>query len=72
MCAVALHDALHDGQADAVAFELVGPVEALERVEQAMRARHVEPWAVVADEEDLLVTPRFAADLDDGMLGSGA
>jgi hypothetical protein len=37
-----LDDALRNGQPDPIAFVLVGPMQTLECIEQAARARHVE------------------------------
>src|SRR5262245_9937420 len=48
--AVALHDALHDGEAHAVALELGFAVQALEHAEELAGMAHVEAGAVVAHE----------------------
>src|ERR1044071_6555586 len=53
--AMAMHDALHVGQADAGARELGDRVQALERDKQLVGEVHVEPRAVVAHEERALV-----------------
>src|SRR5439155_9775416 len=56
--AVAVEDPLHRRQADAVALELVGPVQPLERLEQLVGVGRVEPDPVVAHEvRDLPLVP---------------
>src|SRR6185503_9800105 len=62
--AVAMHDALHARQPDPGARELADGVQALERREQLVGELHVEPGAVIADEERALVTGIGRADLD--------
>lgn len=57
--AVALNDALHRGQADAQARELVLVVKALEWLEQALGIGHVEARAVIGNPQ-----PARAALLD--------
>src|SRR5690606_18979625 len=52
--AVALDDAAGDRQPDACAFELILAMQALERAEQFADVAHVEPHAVVANENALL------------------
>ena len=52
--AVAAHEALHRGQADAVALELPRRVHALEDAEEVLGVGHVEADAVVAHEEGVL------------------
>src|SRR5262245_52124517 len=69
--AMAAHDALHDGEADAVALEAGRRGQALEGAEQARRVAHVEADAVVAHRVlDLAVAPH-AGDLD-ARRGAGA
>src|SRR5712691_7747967 len=59
------HDPPDGGQTNAGAFELLGPVQPLEDAEQLVGILHVEPGAVVADEQDdPSVFFAGAADLD--------
>src|SRR6185295_16573048 len=64
LAAVALDDPAHVGEADAGALELAGAVQALEHLEQAIGAGHVEADAVVGDVVGDLVAARLAPDLD--------
>ena len=48
--AVAVDDPLHDGEADAGALIVLGPVQPLEDAEQLVGVAHVEADAVVLDE----------------------
>ena len=63
--AVPVDDPPDGGQADAGAFELLGPMQPLKHAKQLVRVLHVEPDAVVPHEQD--DTSRLfagAADLD--------
>ena len=51
MPAMLADDAVHRGQPDAGALELLGPMEALEHAKQLVGVFHVEANAVVADED---------------------
>ncbi len=62
------HDALHGGQPDAGARELVGAVQPLEGAEQLVGVLHVEPHTVIAHEEHALPVLFLAAELDLGDL----
>src|SRR3989449_10318291 len=62
--AMPVHDALHRGEPHARALELRGRVEALERAEQLVGVRHVEPRAVVPDEAGALPVALVYAELD--------
>src|SRR5687768_3851013 len=62
--AVAGHDALHDGEPDAGARELVGAVQPLEYAEELSDVAHVEADAVVAHPVDAFRRLLAPADLD--------
>src|SRR5438477_565822 len=53
--AVAVDDALHDGQADARAFVILGAVQPLEDAEEFVGILHIETHAVVFDKVDLFL-----------------
>ena len=65
---IALNDAPDVGEPYARTLELLHPVEALEDAEELVYVSHVEPHAVVADEEVGLRFVLHAADLDHGPL----
>ncbi len=50
--AVAVHDALHRGEADSGAFEVARRMQPLEHAEQFRRIGHIEAGAIVADGVD--------------------
>src|SRR5213596_3140040 len=64
---VAVHDALHEGQSDAAALELVTPVQALKHSEQLARVAHVEARTIVLHVVDDLAAGAPRADLDAGV-----
>src|SRR5262245_10397236 len=67
--AVAVHDALGDGQADARPLELLRVMKPLEDFEQLVGIAHVEAGAVIFDKVGRTpVLVRAAADLDDRLL----
>jgi hypothetical protein len=68
LSAVAMHDALHGRQSDADARKLILPVQALERLKQLLRMRHVESDAVVHDMEHPLPAV-IASEHTDGRRG---
>ena len=49
--AVALDDALNDGEADAGAFKLLDGVQPLKNTKEIFRVAHIETGAVVANEK---------------------
>ena len=69
--AVAMHQALHRGQDDAVALELLGRVQALEQAEGVLGAAHVEAGTAVHEEGALAVRVQRSY-LDEGSLRAGA
>jgi len=46
---MALDHPPHDGEADAGAFEVLSPMQALENAEQLVRILHLETGAVIAN-----------------------
>ena len=64
LAAVAMDDALRDGEADAVAVEILGAMQALEHAEQLAGKGHVEAGAVVGDDIEVRPSSIAAADLD--------
>src|SRR4051812_2488871 len=68
--AVAMDDALHCGEPDPGAGELPGQMEPLERPEEAIDVRHLEPRPVVPDEVGSLPPQARLAKLDARRLGS--
>src|SRR5262245_59607246 len=61
--AMAMDDALHDGQADACALEVLRPMQTLEDSEELVRILHVEPGSVVAHVEDVVAVLAPTADV---------
>lgn len=64
LTAVTRDDACDRGQTDAGSLELFGRVQALKGLEQFLDKTHVEPAAVVADEEDIPTVPTLEANFD--------
>src|SRR3970040_390525 len=65
-------DALHDGQTDAGALELLRAVQPLEHAEQLVVVAHVEPGAVVLHAIDALRAVLAAAHRDQPLLAPAA
>src|SRR4029077_2984931 len=65
--AVALNDALDDGEADASAFKIFRSVQPLKNFEQLVGVLHVKAGAVVAHEERLLAADSAGANFDCGI-----
>src|SRR5450755_4433346 len=69
---VAFYDQPYDGQADAVAGELTGRVQSLERAEQLVRVRGIKAGAVVAHVvADGGVPGRRRSELDERIVPAG-
>ena len=66
--AVAVQDALHQGQADAGALVIFHRMQALEDAKQLVGVLHVEADAVIADEIDGFAVLPLAADFDAGRI----
>ncbi|MBB4761484.1 threonine dehydrogenase-like Zn-dependent dehydrogenase [Actinoplanes digitatis] len=64
-------DAVDDRQADAVAGEVAGGVQSLERLEEPVEVAHAETGTVVAHEEDLFAFQARGPDLDPGVRTPG-
>src|SRR5262245_9293018 len=62
--AVPVDDAADIRQADTGAFKFAGAVQALEHPEELVRIAHVEPHAIVADEQDGFPLVAGGADFD--------
>src|SRR6185369_11796923 len=69
--AMAMHDSLGRGQADAYAGELVLPVEALERLKEFFGVGHVEAGAVICDAEKVLTLLLFSINSDNRFSRAG-
>src|SRR5206468_4495755 len=67
LASVPADDSLNGGETYASAFELLGPMQALESAEQFIDVRHVEPGTVVADEIGLSAAVLCLAEFDDGV-----
>jgi hypothetical protein len=65
---VPAQDAVNDRQTDAVAGEVAGSVQSLERLEEPVEVAHAETGTVVAHEEDLFPFQSGGPDLDPGVL----
>ena len=61
-----VNDALHCGQANARAFEILDPMQALEDAEQFVAVLHVKADAVVGNGDDRLSVFLPVTDFDDG------
>src|SRR5262245_45806169 len=65
---VAVDDALHNSEAHACALILLGAVQPLKDAEEPMSIAHVETYAVVFDEVDVLVVSALTTHFNAGDL----
>src|SRR5579883_459875 len=62
---MALHNALHSGQANSSAFEVFGAMQSLENAKEFVRIFHVETNPVIANENGGFVFTLRHSDFDD-------